>query len=84
MNNLDIMKEAEEADAALPEGLQEACLKTGRTPASGDVKMIYYTKVQYLVRLAFLLTTCLSFDLRFFLGVRRGKKGKHNLMVGGD
>ncbi|CAM9375032.1 unnamed protein product [Ascophyllum nodosum] len=44
VNNLDIMKEAEEADAALPEGLQEACLKTGRTPASGDVKMIYYTK----------------------------------------
>lgn len=29
----------------LPEGLYEACLKTGRTPTAGEVKMIYSTKV---------------------------------------
>lgn len=39
------LKAAREADAALPEGLVEACLSTGRTPTAGEVKMIYSTKV---------------------------------------
>lgn len=45
VNNAEMLREAEEVDASLPEGLYEACLKTGRTPTSGDVKMVYYTKV---------------------------------------
>lgn len=45
VNNAEVLREAEHVDAELPEALYEACLKTGRTPTSGEVKMIYYTKV---------------------------------------
>lgn len=40
------MEAAAEAEKALPEGLYESCLKTGRTPTAGEVKLIYYTKVR--------------------------------------
>lgn len=46
MNSAAALKAAGEADAALPEGLYEACLNTGRTPTPGEVKMIYCTKVR--------------------------------------
>lgn len=46
VNSAAALQAAEEADAALPEGLYEACLKTGRTPTAGEVKMIYCTKVR--------------------------------------
>lgn len=46
VNSEAALKAAREADAALPEGLYEACLATGRTPTAGEVKMIYYTKVR--------------------------------------
>lgn len=39
------LQAAREAGAALPKGLFEACLSTGRMPAAGEVKMIYSTKV---------------------------------------
>lgn len=51
VNNAEVLREAEEVNTSLPEGLYEACLKTGRTPTSGEVKMVYYTKVN--VRLDF-------------------------------
>ena len=46
VNNKEVMEAAAEANEALPEGLHEACLKTGRTPTAGEVKLIYYTKVR--------------------------------------
>lgn len=46
VNNKEVMEAAAEANEALPEGLYEACLKTGRTPTAGEVKLIYYTKVR--------------------------------------
>lgn len=45
VNNAEALRRSQEADAKLPDGLYEACLKTGRVPAAGDVKMMYYTKV---------------------------------------
>ena len=45
MINEEAMEAATEAEKALPDGLYEACLKTGRTLTSGEVKLIYYTKV---------------------------------------
>ncbi|CAM9695723.1 unnamed protein product [Ectocarpus sp. 6 AP-2014] len=44
VNSAAALEAAREADACLPEGLFEACLKTGRTPTVGEVKMVYYTK----------------------------------------
>lgn len=49
VSNAEVLGEAKEADASLPDGLYEACLKTGRTPTAGEVKMMYYTKVRLLV-----------------------------------
>lgn len=46
MNSEAALQAAREADAALPQGLYEACLATGRTPTAGEVKMMYYTKVR--------------------------------------
>lgn len=46
VNNKEAMEAAAEAEKALPEGLYEACLKTGRTPTAGEVKLIYYTKAR--------------------------------------
>jgi len=46
VNSESALQAAKEADPALPEGLYEACLATGRTPTAGEVKMIYYTKVR--------------------------------------
>lgn len=48
VNNLDALRAAMEADASLPESLYQACLRTGRTPAVGDVKRMYFTKVRKL------------------------------------
>lgn len=50
VNSAAALEAAREADACLPEGLYEACLKTGRTPNVGEVKMIYSTKVIYIYK----------------------------------
>eukprot|EP00903_Cladosiphon_okamuranus_P015684 g14481.t2 len=44
VNSKAALEAAKEADEALPEGLFEACLKTGRMATAGEVKMIYSTK----------------------------------------